>query len=292
MTNLVSFSKLKEIGIFWDTEKNQLYRANNRSVICSLQQIAGQQVINYKPVERNLEAFAANRIPRRITSRHPRPPKKGDGRLWHRRLGHPVPMAVRKLGENSLGVKLTGPSIVQCSHCSLAKIKRQISRRPPQRDRSVPGMEIHVDWTDLEEAYDGYVRVMFFTDAASGLVTPYFMTTYGTEKENLAALKDYVENMEKRYQVKIKIVRSDDELFTKRTRAWLRKKAIDTELSAPRTQDQNGLAERSGGVVIAKARAMRIGANLPHDLWKEMVNAATYLYNRTPRENLDWKTPT
>jgi len=36
-------------------------------------------------------------------------------------------------------------------------------------------MEIHVDWTDLEEAYDGYVRVMFFTDAASGLVTPYFM---------------------------------------------------------------------------------------------------------------------
>jgi hypothetical protein len=26
-------------------------------------------------------------------------------------------------------------------------------------------MEIHVDWTDLEEAYDGYVRVMFFTDA-------------------------------------------------------------------------------------------------------------------------------
>jgi hypothetical protein len=36
---------------------------------------------------------------------------------------------------------------------------------------------------------------------------------------------------------------------------------------------------------------MRIGANLPHDLWKEMVNAATYLHNRTPRENLDWKTP-
>ncbi|OXV07206.1 hypothetical protein Egran_05029 [Elaphomyces granulatus] len=32
MTNLVSFSKLKKIGIFWDTEKNQLYRANNRSL--------------------------------------------------------------------------------------------------------------------------------------------------------------------------------------------------------------------------------------------------------------------
>ena len=44
-------------------------------------------------------------------------------------------------------------------------------------------------------------------------------------------------------------------------------------------------------MVITQARAMRIGANLPHDLWKEMVNAAAYLHNRTPRENLGWKTP-
>jgi hypothetical protein len=35
---------------------------------------------------------------------------------------------------------------------------------------------------------------------------------------------------------------------------------------------------------------MRIGANLPHELWKETVNAAAYLHNRTPRENLGWKT--
>jgi hypothetical protein len=96
-------------------------------------------------------------------------------------------------------------------------------------------MEIHVDWTDLEQAYDGYVRVMFFTDAASGLVT-----TYGTKKENLAALKDYVEYIENHHKVKVKMVHSDNELFTKRTRAWLRKKVIDAEPSAPRTQDQNG----------------------------------------------------
>jgi len=32
-----------------------------------------------------------------------------------------------------------------------------------------------------------------------------------------------------------------------------------------------------------------IGANLPHNLWKEIVNTATYLHNRT--QNLGWKTP-
>jgi transposase InsO family protein len=292
MTNLVSFAKLKQRGIFWDTERNNLYRASDKSIICSLQEIGDQQVINYRPIERHLEAFATNQIPkRRITSRDPRPPKKGDGMLWHRRLGHAGPVAVHKLGKNSLGVKLVGPSTVQCSDCSLAKIKRQESRRPPNRDRSVPGLEIHIDWTDLEEAYDGYVRIMFCTDAASGIVTPYYMTTFGTEKENLAALKDYIEYLEDRYGVAVKIVHSDNELFTKRTRKWLGQKKIDCEPSAPRTPQQNGPAERSGGVIMTKARAMRIGANLPHNLWKEIVNAAVYLYNRTPRENLGWKSP-
>jgi Reverse transcriptase (RNA-dependent DNA polymerase) len=159
------------------------------------------------------------------------------------------------------------------------------------RDRSIPGMEIHIDWTDLEESYDSYVRTMFLTDAASGLVTPYFMSTFGTEKENLAALKDYVGYLEGRHSFKVKIIRSDNELFTNKTCRWLNEKRIDCEPSAPRTPQQNGLAERSGGVIMARARAMRIGAKLPHDLWKEIVNTAVYLYNRTPRENLEWKTP-
>jgi Reverse transcriptase (RNA-dependent DNA polymerase)/GAG-pre-integrase domain len=292
MTNLVSFSNLKKRGIFWDTEQNRLYRAIDQSIICSLKEVAGQQVINYKPIERQYQAFAVNRIPRRrTTTKDPRPPKKGDGKLWHCRLGHAGPMAIHKLGENSLGVKLTGPSTVQCSHCSLAKIKRQEARRSPMRNRTIPGLEVHIDWTDLEEAYDGYVRTMFATDAASGLVTPYFMSTHGTERENFAALRDYIEYLENRYIAKVRVVRSDNELFTTKIRRWLHKKGVECEPSAPRTPSQNGLAERSGGVIMARARAMRIGANLPHDMWKEIVNAATYLHNRTPRESLGWKTP-
>ena len=132
---------------------------------------------------------------------------------------------------------------------------------------------------------------MFFIDAASGLVTPYFMSTFGTERENLAALKDYVEYLERRHGLQVKVIRSDNELFTRKTHSWLQKKKIDCEPSAPRTPQQNGKAERSGGVIITRARSMRLSANLPHDLWKEIVNAAVYLYNRTPREKLGWKTP-
>ena len=51
---------------------------------------------------------------------------------------------------------------------------------------------------------------------------------------------------------------------------------------APYTQAQNGTAERSGGAIIEKARAMRIAANLPHDLWNEIVNCVVYFWDWTP----------
>src|SRR5467141_1172903 len=94
MTNLVSLVKLKKRDIHWNTEKNVLYRADNRRVICKLQEINEQQVIDHVPVDRYPEAFAANRVrqvrrKRKLTTRDPRPPRKGDGILWHRRMGHP-----------------------------------------------------------------------------------------------------------------------------------------------------------------------------------------------------------
>jgi hypothetical protein len=66
---------------------------------------------------------------------------------------------------------------------------------------------------------------------------------------------------------------------------------ITTERSAPATPTQNGAAERSRGVIITKARAMRIAARLPADLWPEVTRAVGYLNNRTPKRSLQWKTP-
>jgi transposase InsO family protein len=228
---------------------------------------------------------------RRLTSRDPRPASIGDGLLWHARMGHPGPMSLHMLGKNSLGVRLRGPKTVQCPYCSLAKIKRQISRRPPDRIATKPCEEIDIDWTDLKQAHEGFVRVMFIHDRFSGLTFSYFMSTHGQEKENLRILKDFVNWMEKHYHLEVKFIRADNEMKRKRTLSWMRSKGITFEPSAPRTQAQNGAAERSGGIIMEKARAMRISANLPHDLWKEIINAATYLYNRTPREAQEWKSP-
>jgi hypothetical protein len=62
------------------------------------------------------------------------------------------------------------------------------------------------------------------------------MTTFGTEKENLAALKDYVEYLEKRHGLTVKVVRSDYELFMNRTRKWLEKRRLT---ASPQRQEHS-----------------------------------------------------
>ena len=52
-----------------------------------------------------------------------------------------------------------------------------------------------------------------------------------------------------------------------------------------------GLPESGGHVVIEKAHRMWIQARFPEEWWPEILEAAVYLYNRTPRHQNKWVTP-
>ncbi|KAE8442963.1 hypothetical protein EG329_002501 [Mollisiaceae sp. DMI_Dod_QoI] len=61
----------------------------------------------------------------------------------------------------------------------------------------------------------------------------------------------------------------------------IQEEGIEVELSTPDNHDQNGSAERTGGVIIHRAASMRIGANLPQKLHPEICTAAGYILNRS-----------
>ena len=290
VVNLVSFQQLRKRDIYWDTERNVLYKKTNkgRRTICLIHQV--DELPAFQRSDSSSKAtLLITPIPRRRSGK-PRSSSKGDAFIWHCRMGHPGPISLHKLGENSLGVTLLGPSTTQCEACSLAKMHRQISRRPGNRKVTKPFQELHIEWTDFDKAMDGFIRTMFITDKYTGLVIPYFMSTHGEESETLKILKDLMAWCKQR-NLLIERIRSDLELNRKRTNKWLSSVGIEFEPSAPRTAAQNGVAERSGGVIVTKARAMSIGAKLPSDLWKEVIDASTYLHNRTPREAQSWKSP-
>ena len=99
--------------------------------------------------------------------------------------------------------------------------------------------------------------------------------------------------MERRYGYQVVFIRTDGEkTLTKAYQEELAlREGITFETSAPYTPEQNGHAERQGGIIVSKARTMRIAANIPPDMWPEAVSAAGYISNRTPTRRNGWKTP-
>ena len=72
---------------------------------------------------------------------------------------------------------------------------------------------------------------------------------------------------------------------------WCNNVGISVEPSAPDSYAQNEGAKRFGQVIMEKACAMRLSANLPHKLWREIVATVTYFYNWTSRASNNWMSP-
>ena len=69
---------------------------------------------------------------------------------------------------------------------------------------------------------------------------------------------------------------------------WIRPEGYIYEFTAPDTPSENGPAER---VIMRKARAMRIEAKMPSNIWPRFFKTAIYITNRTPTRQLEWMTP-
>ncbi|EED13613.1 conserved hypothetical protein [Talaromyces stipitatus ATCC 10500] len=139
---------------------------------------------------------------------------------------------------------------------------------------------------------NGEKTLMLITDRFSGFIWDFYMTSHKSV-EILETLKWFFEYLKKHHDVSLIKIEMDNEIFLHRpeVKEWLITKHVTIEPSMANNQGQNGAAERSGGVIKDKARAMRNGAKLPTDLWSEIYRASIYLYNRTPKFMYNWKTP-
>lgn len=296
ITSLISFRQLRRKGYHWDTrsEPTKLRRRDN-SVVCQIMEKFGQYVLEYVPENTSITAFIAYR--KKFHSATRRPPRLGDGLRWHQRLGHPGPEAIRHLVNASQGVRLQiqGPPTIDCEACALAKIPRQVSRTPRTILEGV-GERLAVDFHDYEEGAGGYTSQLLFTCRVSGYIWDYYLTDR-KRPTLITAFQRHINLLKNQFDIRVKVIECDNEITeaNEGVGKWLTKQSIQLEPSSPYTQAQNGGAERSGGVVKEKARAMRIGAKLPHNLWPEINKTAVYLYNRTPNYGKDlpstWSTP-
>lgn len=67
---------------------------------------------------------------------------------------------------------------------------------------------------------------------------------------------------------------------------WMQKEGITFEPSAPYSQEQNGVSERTGRTIMDITRATILESNIDDNLWPELILAMTYIKNNRPTKAL------
>ncbi|GKE09966.1 retrovirus-related pol polyprotein from transposon TNT 1-94 [Tanacetum coccineum] len=115
----------------------------------------------------------------------------------------------------------------------------------------------------------------------------------GTKDETSGILKDFIRQIEKQLNQKVKTIRCDnDTKFKSRDIIELYgSKGIKREYSNARTSQQNGVAERKNRTLIKAARTMLTDSFLHNTFWAEAVSTACYVLNRVLVTKPQNKTP-
>ena len=95
------------------------------------------------------------------------------------------------------------------------------------------------------------------------------------------------------YGLSIKEVQIDagGEFKSQELTIFLQEQGINILTSIPHMHQQNGCTERFIHTVMDKAQAMCLDTCLPQNWWEFAVDCATHVYNCTPIQCRDWKTP-
>lgn len=281
MANLVSLDIAISKHFEWDTKNMQLLFYEEH--FCFVERNNGHFLLENN-INSNHQVFPAVSASTRKVS----------AEKWHQTLAHANPEVIQHLQANSEGVIVTqdspAPSTTQCQACALAKAHKIISRSSSkEEDSTEPFFRLSYDLLQLQPAYNQDKWVSHFACLKTGFT---FIFTHQDKSEAQEIVQFVIKLIKTRYKRTVTFFRTDGErTLGNETKSFLVDQGITLETSAPGTSEQNGHAERLGGVILNKARAMRIAANLPESLWPEVIKSAGYLYNRTPQPRLNWMTP-
>jgi len=253
--------------------------------------------VEYNPYTTQPTAYSAGRYTKSIEEP---PAQEVTIQTLHRRFAHAGITAIQQIPKATQGIQLIKPEPTEleaiapyCEVCRLAKGKKIIKRVPiptPTALYEVVALDlIKFQKVNQDAGYGKYI--LHFYCRFSGMNHIYVLPAKG-EQVILSTIQQFSAYTTRKWNLPIRTIQSDGESgIGNTTKLWLANQGITLNPSPPYTQDQNGAAERSGGVIITAARAIHIDSQLPGYMWPEVTTAAGYLLNRTPRQKYQWRTP-
>ena len=90
-----------------------------------------------------------------------------------------------------------------------------------------------------------------------------------------------------------KVFHSDHsgEFTSKDFNEFLAKEGIIHKTSAPKTPQQDGIAEQMNQMLLGGARAMLEHSGMTKGFWAEALGTAAHIANQSPHKGLGWRTP-
>jgi hypothetical protein len=286
MTNLVSESRLKKKGVYFDNYKMHLH--DKGITLAKVDEQDGLYVLESNSA--SFDAATSNTSTKTAMSTC----KKGTMQEWHEIMAHASTEAIKHMITATQGAVITDPTTTirtnKCETCALSKSTEIISRSSDKSESSEePFYRVTYDLMQFNPALNRDEWVSHFACSVTNFG---IVVTHTHKGEATQVVQEVINMIETRWNKKVVFLHSDGEKsLGNEFNKFILDKGITWEPSAPSTPAQNGHAERQGRMLQTKARTMRIAAGLPEHLWHEIVRSAAYIANRTPIKKLGWKTP-
>ncbi|KAJ9545641.1 LOW QUALITY PROTEIN: hypothetical protein OSB04_025348 [Centaurea solstitialis] len=211
--------------------------------------------------------------------------------LWHRRMCHMNFKNMNLLVKNNLRFPAKEFSCDDhCVACPKGKQHKSSHKSKEVSTISSPLQLLHMDLFGPTNVMSIGKKsyCLAIVDDYSRFTWVYFLRT---KDETSGLIKPFVIRMENKANLKVKTIRSDNgtEFKNADLNSFCKEKGIERQYSAPRTPQQNGVAERRNRTLIEATRTMLADSKLPITFWAEAVNTACY--NRVLIVKSKGKTP-
>ncbi|HEV7737643.1 MAG TPA: hypothetical protein VGO47_09780, partial [Chlamydiales bacterium] len=294
LTNLVSLSLLNDGDLHWHSKyPNQLEM--DGQFYCHLYSIDAHWVL--QKTSKNSTQASTNTV---FTAKSSHPSAQPKHRTLtaaraHQILGHPSEETISHLQASARDITIDNsvpcPKTIDCEVCSLSKATRVVSRSPEVEIPAGDTPFARCSW-DMLEASTGYNGDQYISHFRCEKYGFHMVWTHPRKSDAFDCLNEAESRVIHHFKSRILFLKLDMErTFQVKFDEFCKTKGIVAERTAPNTHEQNGGSKRAGKELTIKARGLRIGANLPHNMWPECYRTAAYCLNRHPLKRLGWKTP-
>ena len=285
--NLISVTKLMEHGFSVSFNNKSVIISRNGLNICTGNSENNLYVL--RPLMHdsllNTEMF---KIERSKTKRQKI--SHDDTYLWHLRLGHINLDRIDRLIKNGVLNQLKLGTLPVCESCLEGKMtKRPFTGKGIRAKETLELIHSDVCGPMNVKARGSFEYFVTFIDDYSRYGYVYLMHH---KSDTFEKFKEYRAEVENQLGKSIKILRSDrgGEYLDRDFEEFLVEHGIVSQLTAPGTPQQNGVAERRNRTLLDMMRSMFSYSSLPSSFWGYALQTAMYILNVVPSKSVP-KTP-